>query len=169
MKQERDGRSRREAISLFRQWNGKVEAQAGPFLFLPREEALVLVARVDLVDVVAFLESLPRRGIGKLFLIAFDQPEDDLDNKFIYEDIVTKLRQEKERRQFLVATHNANIPVLGDAELILVMKAETQNGGLRGRVERSGSIDDPDLKEAVELVLEGGKQAFELRKLKYGI
>jgi ABC-type cobalamin/Fe3+-siderophores transport system ATPase subunit len=101
--------------------------------------------------------------------LIIDQPEDDLDNKFIYEDIVTKLRQEKERRQFVVATHNANIPVLGDAELILVMKAETQNGGLRGRVERSGSIDDPDLREAVELVLEGGKQAFELRRLKYGI
>lgn len=100
--------------------------------------------------------------------LIIDQPEDDLDNKFIYEDIVTKLRQEKERRQFLVATHNANIPVLGDAELILVMKAEAQNGGLRGKVERSGSIDDPDLREAVELVLEGGKQAFELRKLKYG-
>jgi len=49
------------------------------------------------------------------------------------------------------------------------MKAETQNGVLRRRVERSGSIDDADLKEAVELVLEGGKQAFELRKLKYGI
>lgn len=44
--------------------------------------------------------------------LIIDQPEDDLDNKFIYEDIVTKLRQEKERRQFLVATHNANIPVL---------------------------------------------------------
>jgi hypothetical protein len=100
--------------------------------------------------------------------LIIDQPEDDLDNQFIYEDIVAKLRQEKERRQFLVATHNANIPVLGDAELILVMKAETQNGGLRGNVERSGSIDDPDLREAVELVLEGGKQAFELRKLKYG-
>jgi hypothetical protein len=101
--------------------------------------------------------------------LIIDQPEDDLDNKFIYEDIVTKLRQEKERRQFLIATHNANIPVLGDAELILVIKAETENGGLRGKVERSGSIDDPDLREAVELVLEGGKQAFELRKLKYGI
>ena len=53
-----------------------------------------------------------------------DQPEDDLDNSFICTDIVQRLRKEKERRQFIVATHNANIPVLGDAGLIQVLHAE---------------------------------------------
>ena len=49
-----------------------------------------------------------------------DQPEDDLDNRFIYDDVVKRLRAAKSHRQFVVATHNANIPVLGDAEQIVV-------------------------------------------------
>ena len=48
-----------------------------------------------------------------------DQPEDDLDNRFITEGVVPRMREEKRRRQFIFSTHNANIPVLGDAELIL--------------------------------------------------
>ena len=48
-----------------------------------------------------------------------DQPEDDLDNRFITDGVVPKMREEKRRRQFVFSTHNANIPVLGDAELIL--------------------------------------------------
>ena len=49
-----------------------------------------------------------------------DQPEDELDNHFITEDIVPQIKSEKRRRQFVFATHNANLPVLGDAELIAV-------------------------------------------------
>ncbi len=96
--------------------------------------------------------------------LIIDQPEDDLDNKFVFEDIVQKLRKEKEKRQFIIATHNANIPVLGDAELIIVLSASDKNG----YVENNGSIDDERLREPVEKILEGGKQAFELRKIKYG-
>ena len=48
-----------------------------------------------------------------------DQPEDDLDNRFITEGVVPRMRMEKQRRQFVFSTHNANIPVLGDAELII--------------------------------------------------
>ena len=51
--------------------------------------------------------------------LVVDQPEDDLDNRFITEGIVPKMREEKRRRQFVFSTHNANIPVLGDAELIV--------------------------------------------------
>ena len=50
-----------------------------------------------------------------------DQPEDDLDNRLIYDDVVRRLREAKEQRQFIIATHNANIPVLGDAEQIIVL------------------------------------------------
>ena len=60
--------------------------------------------------------------------LLIDQPEDDLDNHFIFDQIVTTLRKAKERRQFIIATHNANIPVSGDAELILVLQANDQNG-----------------------------------------
>jgi len=93
-----------------------------------------------------------------------DQPEDSLDNKFIYEEVVKLLRQEKEKRQFIIATHNANIPVLGDAELILALEAEEE----RGWIEQRDAIDNLDVQEAVKKVLEGGKEAFERRREKYG-
>lgn len=93
-----------------------------------------------------------------------DQPEDSLDNKFIYEEVVKLLRQEKEKRQFIIATHNANIPVLGDAELILAMEAEEE----RGWVEQRDAIDNTEVQEAVKKILEGGKEAFERRREKYG-
>ena len=56
-------------------------------------------------------------------LLLVDQPEDDLDNRFIYEDIVRILREQKGKRQILAATHNPNIPVLGHAELIIALDA----------------------------------------------
>lgn len=95
--------------------------------------------------------------------LVIDQPEDDLDNEFIFREIVKTLRREKERRQFIVATHNANIPVSGDAELIVLLKADHENGW----AELSGSIDDPEIREPVEIILEGGKDAFLLRQSKY--
>ncbi|HOI74478.1 MAG TPA: hypothetical protein PLO63_10055 [Syntrophales bacterium] len=99
-----------------------------------------------------------------------DQPEDDLDNRFITEGIVPKMREEKRRRQFIFATHNANIPVLGDAELILGLHAvgEAGMGKAEIRKEHMGSIDDEPVRELVEEILEGGKNAFETRRLKYG-
>src|ERR1700674_57048 len=93
-----------------------------------------------------------------------DQPEDDLDNRFIYEDVVTRLRASKERRQFIVATHNANIPVLGDAEQIVVLSASSN----KGTISATGSIDSPAIQDHVKHILEGGSKAFELRRMKYG-
>lgn len=99
-----------------------------------------------------------------------DQPEDDLDNRFISEDIVPKMREEKRRRQFLFSTHNANIPVLGDAELILGLTAmgEASEGNAQIAVEHMGSIDSQPIQELVKNLLEGGVDAFEKRRLKYG-
>ena len=99
-----------------------------------------------------------------------DQPEDDVDNRFITEGIVPKMREEKRRRQFLFATHNANIPVLGDAELIVGLNAVGEAGMGRAEMESEhmGSIDSEPVCELVEEILEGGKTAFETRRLKYG-
>jgi hypothetical protein len=99
-----------------------------------------------------------------------DQPEDDLDNRFITDSVVPRMREEKRRRQFVFATHNANIPVLGDAELILGLTAsgEAAQGQAKLPVEYMGSIDTRSVRELVEEVLEGGKVAFEMRRLKYG-
>ena len=99
-----------------------------------------------------------------------DQPEDDLDNRFITEGVVPRMRDEKQRRQFLFCTHNANIPVLGDAELIVGLAAtgEAEHGRARIAPEHMGSIDATPVRELVEEILEGGKDAFERRRRKYG-
>jgi predicted ATPase len=99
-----------------------------------------------------------------------DQPEDDLDNRFITEGVVPKMREEKRRRQFIFSTHNANIPVLGDAELIvgLTPSGEGESGKAVIEQRHIGSIDSPGVRELVEDILEGGKDAFETRRQKYG-
>jgi DNA repair ATPase RecN len=103
--------------------------------------------------------------------LVIDQPEDDLDNRFITEGIVPRLRSEKRRRQFVFSSHNANIPVLGDAELILGLTARGE-GGDRGHAEipqeYAGSIDSESVRKLVEEILEGGRAAFEMRRRKYG-
>jgi len=99
--------------------------------------------------------------------LLIDQPEDDLDNQFIFDQIVATLRREKERRQFLIATHNANIPVSGDAELIIVLQADEKRGWVGD--DGIGSIDTEPIKQSVERILEGGELAFRIRKEKYGI
>ncbi len=99
-----------------------------------------------------------------------DQPEDDLDNRFITEGIVPKMREEKMRRQFIFASHNANIPVLGDAELIVGMQAVGDADEGKARIDSGnvGSIDMMQVRMLVEEILEGGKDAFVRRKMKYG-
>ena len=102
--------------------------------------------------------------------LVVDQPEDDLDNRFITEGVVPIMRQEKRHRQFLFSTHNANIPVLGDAELILGLAAsgEGKEGHAKISTQHMGSIDSKPVRELVEEILEGGKDAFEMRRSKYG-
>jgi ABC-type enterochelin transport system ATPase subunit len=100
--------------------------------------------------------------------LLIDQPEDDLDNRFIYEDIVKRLRAAKPARQFVVATHNANIPILGDAEQIVALDAKEQDGPpVRSFVRARGSIDATNVRDAAEEILEGGREAFALRQAKY--
>lgn len=101
--------------------------------------------------------------------LIIDQPEDDLDNRFITEGIVPRMREAKRRRQFVFSTHNANIPVLGDAELILGLTASGEgDGNARFAPNHIGSIDDRAVRELIEELLEGGKDAFERRRMKYG-
>ena len=99
-----------------------------------------------------------------------DQPEDDLDNRFITEGVVPRMREEKQRRQFLFSTHNANIPVLGDAELIVGLSpsGDADEGNAKIAPEHVGSIDTRPVRKLVEELLEGGEDAFERRRRKYG-
>jgi len=95
--------------------------------------------------------------------LVIDQPEDDLDNAFIFSSIVTTLRAIKERRQVILVTHNANIAVLGDSELILPMQREND----RGKAKDRGSIDASATTKCVLNILEGGPEAFLRRKEMY--
>ncbi len=95
-----------------------------------------------------------------------DQPEDNLDNAFIADRIVTELRAAKRRRQFIFSTHNANIPVFGDSEWIGALREEEGHGVLSG--SSVGSIDTDSVRELVSHILEGGKEAFDIRRAKYG-
>lgn len=102
--------------------------------------------------------------------LIIDQPEDDLDNRFIAEGVLPRIRDAKRRRQFVFSTHNANIPVLGDAELILGLDAsgEAEKGRALIKPEHMSSIDSEPVRELVESILEGGQTAFETRRRKYG-
>jgi len=98
--------------------------------------------------------------------LIMDQPEDNLDNAFIADRIVQELRSAKTERQFLFATHNANIPVFGDAEWIGVCSATEDHAEMP--LDDQGSIDIPVIRDQVANILEGGKEAFMQRKEKYG-
>jgi ABC-type lipoprotein export system ATPase subunit len=98
--------------------------------------------------------------------LIMDQPEDNLDNAFIADRIVAELRSAKIARQFIFATHNANIPVFGDAEWIGVFEAA--EGQAQMPTEAQGAIDVPEVRDKAAIILEGGKAAFNQRKAKYG-
>ena len=101
--------------------------------------------------------------------LIIDQPEDHLDNRYIYDYFVNDLRRVKKARQVILSTHNANIPVCADAEQILVMNSNGSNMW----VDYCGSLDFQDLQTntkmttLVQELLEGGITAFELREKKY--
>jgi len=97
-------------------------------------------------------------------VVIIDQPEDDLDNQTIYEDVIKLVRQLKGSTQFIFATHNANVPVLGDAEHIVA--CDYSEDSIEATV---GSIDKPELQEAIVNIMEGGSEAFERRKEIYQI
>jgi predicted ATPase len=92
-----------------------------------------------------------------------DQPEDDLDNSFIFDVLVRNVLRLKKERQLIFVTHNANIPVLGDAEAIVVMHMEKPTKAAPPVV---GSLDERT--EDILRLLEGGKEAFERREAQYG-
>jgi hypothetical protein len=93
--------------------------------------------------------------------LIIDQPEDNLDNHFIFETVVNAVQRLKRRRQMIFITHNANIPVLAEADLVLVMNSD----GRVGVVEKSGTVDE--CREQIIDLLEGGREAFQLRSKRY--
>ena len=97
--------------------------------------------------------------------LIIDQPEDNLDSEFIFNSVVSNLRKCKEKRQIIIVTHNSNIGVLGDAELVIPLVASNDKSSVIG----SGSIDNSTTQDICCEILEGGKRAFSTRKEIYGI
>jgi hypothetical protein len=98
--------------------------------------------------------------------LIIDQPEDDLDNRFVFSGVVKRLRGLKGQRQVILSTHNANIPVLGDAELVIALEGNGRKG--RPIVNGIGSLDNPTIRQLAEDLLEGGSAAFGARHHLYG-
>lgn len=91
--------------------------------------------------------------------IVLDQPEDDLDNTLIYDLLVTSLRRTKQTRQIIIVTHNPNIVVHGDAELVISLGS----GHGRSRINSIGGLQESKVRAEVCRVMEGGREAFENR------
>ena len=93
--------------------------------------------------------------------LLIDQPEDNLDNRFIYEAIVESVTRIKRRRQLIFVTHNPNIPVLGDADRVIVLESD----GSRARRVNGGTVEQ--CKADIVTLLEGGREAFQRRRDRY--
>lgn len=140
-------------------------------------EKLVAITCPNLVRIYYHGKLLEQHSIGQrasaliLFIltqkdndiIIIDQPEDDLDNQVIYKEVINTIKAKKPDIQFIFATHNANIPVLGDAEQVIATSYSDDN-----KIEVDvGNIDCPSTHKAIVDIMEGGKEAFEKRKLIY--
>ncbi len=116
---------------------------------------------------------LERHSLGQrasaliLFLLAqkdndvliIDQPEDDLDNQTIYDEVIRQMVALKGQMQFIFATHNANIPVLGDSEKVLAFSFEDK----ASISINAGTIDSPQIHDSIVGIMEGGRDAFDKR------
>ena len=117
--------------------------------------------------------------------ILIDQPEDSLDNRAIYHELVAYIKRKKKERQIILVTHNSNVVVSADAENVIVANqegADTPNlGGLKfqyinGALEDTKQRDEnaeyilssQGIREHICDILEGGRIAFEKREQKYG-
>lgn len=97
--------------------------------------------------------------------LILDQPEDDLDNHLISDLLVERLKECKSKRQIIVVTHNANIPVNGDAELTITMNSQSRKVELC----KIGTIENEEIKQEICDVMEGGKDAFLMRANRYSL
>jgi len=131
--------------------------------FSPRDARTINYDNVPINEL-----SLGKRAMALLLLllsleqhpiIILDQPEDDLDNETIHRLVVQPLLKRKGSLQFIIATHNPNIPVLGDAEQVIACYEKKR----REFDQQFGSLDNPKIKDAIVNIMEGGQDAFNQR------
>ena len=96
--------------------------------------------------------------------LVIDQPEDELDNHFLWTVVLPALKRLKGKRQIVMATHNPNIVVNGDADMVIQLQATA----LHGSIAQAGAIEEPSVRDAIVRTVDGGDEAFRLRRRKYG-
>jgi len=101
------------------------------------------------------------------FPLIIDQPEDDIDNRAI-EKIISNLWNSKKKRQIIISSHNANLVVNGDSELVICCDYNETSQQTKGHIKHEGSIDNFEIRNEITSIMEGGERAFKLRKDKYG-
>lgn len=130
----------------------------------------------DRVEIIYHGKELKKHSIGQrasaliLFILTqkdndvliIDQPEDDLDNKVIYDEVIKAIKVRKPNIQFIFATHNANIPVLGDSEKVITTDFSDDKITVL-----QGNIDMPSTHQQIVDIMEGGKEAFDRRRMIY--
>jgi type III restriction enzyme len=125
---------------------------------IPFEEASAGQQATSLLNVLFNQEGFP---------LIIDQPEDDIDNRAI-ERIIKKLWGSKKKRQIIISSHNANLVVNGDSELVVCCDYNATSEQTKGHIKYEGSIDSNDIRQEITSIMEGGERAFKLRKAKYG-
>ncbi len=160
-----------EAAKLF-----KAKAEVFKDLFIKNLDTFLTFQVLNEYEIVYQGKPLKSHSLGQrasamiLFVLAqmekdvliVDQPEDDLDNQTVYEDVVKLIQKQKPNKQFLLATHNANFPVLGDAEMIVSC---AENDGTMATI--CEGIDAKDCQERIVSIMEGGPEAFKRRRTIY--
>jgi hypothetical protein len=103
-------------------------------------------------------------------ILIIDQPDDYLDDRFVHEEILQILREQKglkdqnRRRQIIFTTNDATLPVMGDAELVIPLEAQDDHV----YAINQASIDDRSIQEHIKTLMQGGEEAFQQRAEKYG-
>lgn len=148
------------------------EAFARMLFYLPDDDLIVSYKPENSKDFIPLSSASAGQKTTAIltFLLAYgsiplllDQPEDDLDNKLVYDLIVSRLKKAKSKRQIIVVTHNANIPVNADSEYIISMNSESD----KVSIKYEGTMDDKSIREEICDVMEGTQFAFEMRAKKY--
>jgi ABC-type cobalamin/Fe3+-siderophores transport system ATPase subunit/uncharacterized coiled-coil DUF342 family protein len=94
--------------------------------------------------------------------LIIDSPEDNLDNRFVYDELIDAVRKAKSNRQIFIATHDANLVVNTDSEQVIITNFS------EGRIEYdAGALEEEDIRSEAKAILEGGDEAFRRREEKY--
>jgi len=143
------------------------------YLFMNWDEFIAVRTIVSLNGIPTDRLSVGQRGtlLLKIYLATatakqifiVDQPEDNLDNSFIMNELVPLIRQVKKIRQIIISTHNANLVVNADSEQVIVAQLDNKGDYI------SGSIENPTINNLIKEILEGGEEAFRSRENKYGM